>query len=150
MNDDGLQPRQPGEHPYRAADADGKEQREGGVMKLSTIFLLASTSLALAADRTPWVEPPDLPISPTGTTIEVENYRCEVTSPRGITCMNVGRVCKAFRAAQEADTAKTFGCAIKGEPTYPCPPWEERMKKIEAESQASMMCMPMSYGMFSG
>jgi hypothetical protein len=28
----GLQPRQPGEHPYRAADADGKEQREGGVM----------------------------------------------------------------------------------------------------------------------
>jgi hypothetical protein len=29
---DGLQPRQPGEHPYRAADADGKEQREGGVM----------------------------------------------------------------------------------------------------------------------
>ena len=30
---DGLQPRQPGEHPYRAADADGKEQREGGVME---------------------------------------------------------------------------------------------------------------------
>jgi hypothetical protein len=26
------EPRQPGEHPYRAADADGKEQREGGVM----------------------------------------------------------------------------------------------------------------------
>ena len=32
FTNDGLQPRQPGEHPYRAADADGKEQREGGVM----------------------------------------------------------------------------------------------------------------------
>src|ERR1700723_3589938 len=34
LNYDGLQPRQPGEHPYRAADADGKEQWEGGVMYL--------------------------------------------------------------------------------------------------------------------
>ena len=33
-NGDGLQPRQPGEHPHRAADADGKEQREGGVMNI--------------------------------------------------------------------------------------------------------------------
>jgi hypothetical protein len=31
---------EPGEHPYRAADADGKEQREGGVM-LSFMFGVA-------------------------------------------------------------------------------------------------------------
>jgi len=33
---DEIQPRQPGEYPYRAADADGKEQREGGVMTIAT------------------------------------------------------------------------------------------------------------------
>jgi hypothetical protein len=51
-NPNGLQPRQPGEHPYRAADADGKEQ--GGVMDKDKSNLLAETiDILKSRDKTP-------------------------------------------------------------------------------------------------
>ncbi len=59
-------------------------------------------------------------ISPTGTSIEVENYRCTVTSPRTLECQNIGRVCEAQRAADEIERKKDFGCALRSPPD--CPP----------------------------
>ena len=60
-------------------------------------------------------------ISPTGSTIEVESFRCTVTSPYTIQCINIGRYCVAARAEYKARQDRTFGCAIPGEKTYPCP-----------------------------
>lgn len=77
---------------------------------------------ATADERTPWKEPALGPITPTGTTIDLENLHCTVLGPRTMTCLNVGRVCVEQRARNEAHTARIFGCAIKSSPNYPCPP----------------------------
>lgn len=52
-------------------------------------------------------------ISPVGSAIEVENYRCWVTSPRQITCQDIGRVCVAARKKAKETNAIRFGCALE-------------------------------------
>jgi hypothetical protein len=51
-------------------------------------------------------------ISPVGTTIEVENYKCVVVSARSIECTNVGRVCASARAKEQEFHDKYFGCRL--------------------------------------
>jgi hypothetical protein len=98
----------------------------------------------VAQERTPWVEPPLGTLSPMGATIEVENYRCTVTSQRTIQCMNIGRVCAEFRATEEKRNAKTFGCAIEGGKNYPCPP--DDPVRFKATVDGMRACWPMLYG----
>lgn len=115
---------------------------------LAVVLLLASFVTANAQSRTPWVEPPLGPISPVGTVIETESYRCTVTSARAISCMNIGRVCAQFRADEDALIAKMFGCAIEGSPNYPCEPWEKTTKHIEKNSRLLSACTTMIFGAF--
>lgn len=114
-------------------------------MKRILLTLMLSASPVMAADRTPWKEPAIGPISPTGTVVNIENYRCEVTGPRSMKCLNVGRVCVEKRARDEARAAKRFGCAIKGEPTYPCP-LDDPAESTEGKEIGT--CWPLSIGGF--
>jgi hypothetical protein len=111
-------------------------------MRSVAIILLLLTSTAIAEDK----EPSLGPISPNGSIIEIQDYRCEVRSPYSIICLNIGRVCRDWREREREHTKKTFGCAIKGEPTYPCPPWKEEQKRIAETSKFS--CWPMVIGGF--
>jgi hypothetical protein len=85
-------------------------------------------------------------VSQTGTTIEVENYRCEVQSPYRIVCENIGRVCIAYREREEAERNKTFGCAIETSPNFPCPPWEDTLANIKGKTRLFGACIPYSFG----
>jgi hypothetical protein len=111
-------------------------------LKLIAILFLLATPAA-AEDWKSWVEPPLGPISPTGSSIEVENYRCKVTGPRSIECMNIGRVCVASRAEEDKKSARQFGCAIEGNKNYPCPKDEPEVKE---KQQIRWACSPMSFG----
>lgn len=101
------------------------------MMRFAFIAMILFSDIAAAAERTPWKEPPLGPISSTGATIEVETYRCTVRGPRTIECLNVGRACVAARTRDEERMAKRFGCAIKGEPTYPCPKDDDLRAQID-------------------
>lgn len=105
--------------------------------------LFVASSFARADEFKHWVEPPAAPISPTGTILSVENYRCIVTSARSFECLNVGRVCVEQRKRDDEKTAKTFGCAIEGEPTYPCPKYDP---PSDVELRQEMACAPTAYG----
>lgn len=111
-------------------------------------FLVVGIAIARADDWKSWVEPPLGSISATGTSIEVENYRCTVTSPRTIQCLNVGRACVASRAEEDARSAKTFGCAIEGNKNYPCPKDQTDYNSPAFKKQAEnlRMCSPMMFG----
>lgn len=109
------------------------------------VALFLSTTAACAADRTPWAEPPLGSVSTTGSSIEVEDYRCTVTSPYSISCLNVGRVCVAVRAEQEKIDARRFGCAIESSKNYPCPKDEPQ---DEYKSRLRWSCVPSSMGGF--
>jgi hypothetical protein len=111
---------------------------------LCTALMLASGT-AMADDYTHWVEPPSAPISTPGTVLEVEDYRCEATSARTISCMNIGRVCVEQRKIEDDRSAKMFGCAIKGSPNYPCSPGEPRQLTDE-QIREFTMCTPITYG----
>lgn len=117
--------------------------------RIIAIMLLISTA-AVAEEKTPYDEPPDGPISQVGTVIETQDIRCEVKSPLAIQCINIGRVCRAYRAERAIDYRKTFGCALEDSPNHPCPPWDERTAKIkkEIESGISSMCTPLMMGGF--
>ena len=66
-------------------------------------------------------------ISPTGTSIEVESYRCTVKGPRMIECQNIGRVCQEQLAKEKAQKDEYLGCALeewkKAHPGKKCPDW---------------------------
>ena len=85
-------------------------------------------------------------ISKVGTAIEVESYRCEVTSQYGIQCINIGRVCEKFRAKEKERNDKIFGCAIEGSKNAPCPPWDVDQKAMKDNLNLSMMCTPLALG----
>lgn len=71
-------------------------------MRISIILAsLAWSSAAAAGD-----------ISRTGAVIEVEAYRCQVTSPRTIECKNIGRVCEQALAAEKKESDYYLGCAL--------------------------------------
>lgn len=50
-------------------------------------------------------------ISPIGTSIEVQDYRCTVRSPYTIECTDIGRVCLAARVWKKKQTDHYLGCA---------------------------------------
>lgn len=50
-------------------------------------------------------------ISPTGTSIEVQDYRCTVEGPYTIECVDIGRVCLAERARVKKQADHYLGCA---------------------------------------
>lgn len=102
--------------------------------KLIVIGLLFSSS-CIAQD-----------ISPTGTIIEVENYKCTVMSPRHIECQNIGRVCVAYRKMLAERNEKEFGCAIINSRNYPCKEWTEILNRIKKESDLSMSCSITLFG----
>ncbi len=115
-------------------------------MKFRILAFLFVAGPAIAADHTPWVEPPLGEISVVGTTIETESYRCSVESQRQIRCINIGRVCAAYRKEEEKRNARMFGCAIESSPNYPCEPWALTRKHIEETSRAAMGCTPLLLG----
>jgi hypothetical protein len=114
----------------------------------AAIIISAMSFSAFAEDSTPYDEPPDGPISAVGTVLETQDVRCEVISLYSIQCINIGRVCRAYRAEQVANYRKTFGCALESSPNYPCPPWDEQVKKIESNAKAGLltMCTPLLMG----
>lgn len=87
-------------------------------------------------------------VSPTGTTIEVETYKCKVTSPRSIECQNIGRVCNAYNKLLAERHEKEFGCGLKDNKNYPCKPWEEILERIKKESDLANSCTRMIFGGF--
>jgi len=84
-------------------------------------------------------------ISEVGSALEVESYRCVVTSARAIECLNIGRVCVAARAEEEKRSKRWFGCAIKGNENYPCPPSPSR-EELEKNAKGSAGCFPTVFG----
>lgn len=52
-------------------------------------------------------------ISTPGDALEVESYRCVVTSPRTISCLNIGRVCEEARAKEEEANEHYLGCGLE-------------------------------------
>lgn len=104
-------------------------------MVKSLSFLLLSTTIVSAGD-----------ISSKGSTIEVQDYMCEVTSEYSIKCWNVGRVCVDFRTKEKERNDKAFGCALESNKNYPCEPWEKTTKRIHDNLSLSMTCSTMSFG----
>lgn len=80
-------------------------------------------------------------ISPVGAAVEVESYRCEVTSSRGISCINIGRICTEARAKQKVQDDYYFGCALddwkKAHPGKSC---------LEKPYHAPFECMNTVFG----
>jgi hypothetical protein len=86
-------------------------------------------------------------ISKPGDAIEVENYRCEVTSSRAISCQNIGRVCQELNAKEKIEHDKTFGCATHK--PNDCPPWPDyESDAMKAHIQELSYCMKTIYGAF--
>ncbi len=79
-------------------------------------------------------------ISSTGSSIEVENFKCEVASPYAIKCKNIGRVCEQARNKEKAFDDYYLGCALdewkKKHPKEACP---------ENRYRAPQECMPMVF-----
>jgi hypothetical protein len=89
--------------------------------------------------------PPDPPtsVSPVGTSLEVENYRCTVTSERSIECQNIGRVCRAALAKYKEHSDYYFRCALNewrtSHPGKECPPVDSE------ENKAVLQCLPTDF-----
>lgn len=82
-------------------------------------------------------------ISEKGSAIEVESYRCEVTSSRSIQCINIGRICTEARAKAKKQSDHYLGCALdewkKTHPKESCPAdWYH----------SPMECSPIVFGIF--
>ena len=84
-------------------------------------------------------------ISPDGTAIEVENYRCTVTSPRTLECQNIGRVCEARRAADKIEHDKMFGCALRSPPDCPQSP-DYKSQEQQTKMRLQEICLTTQYG----
>jgi hypothetical protein len=88
--------------------------------------------------------PPDQgALSPVGTSVEVESYRCTVTSERSIECQNIGRVCRKALAKYKARSDYYFGCALseweRSHPGEECPTVDYE------ENKAVTQCLPTDF-----
>jgi hypothetical protein len=117
---------------------------------LAFVAGLVAVPLLAVADTAPLITlqsqgPPDPPnaVSPVGASLEVENYRCTVTSERSIKCQNIGRVCRAALAKYKARSDYYFGCGLDGwrisHPGEECPPVDYE------ENKAVLQCLPTNF-----